>query len=74
MRLSGVDIHIEFSSGGGRRCSLYADPNDIDALKEKLRQIIEDEELRKLCGKGFVQASKFDWKTAELTHNVYMKI
>ena len=60
----------------GGDAALYADPNDIDALKEKLRQIIEDEELRKtLREKGFVQASKFDWKkTAELTHNVYMKI
>lgn len=60
----------------GGDAALYADPNDIDALKEKLRQIIEDDELRKtLREKGFVQASKFDWKkTAELTHNVYLKI
>ena len=60
----------------GRDAALYTDPNDIDALKEKLRQIIEDESERKtLREKGFVQASKFDWKkTAELTHNVYMKI
>ncbi len=60
----------------GGDAALYADPNDIDALKGKLKQIIEDEELRKtLREKGFVQASKFDWKkTAELTHNVYLKI
>jgi glycosyltransferase involved in cell wall biosynthesis len=47
----------------GGDAALYAEPNDIDDLKEKLRQIIEDEELRKtLREKGFVQASKFDWK------------
>lgn len=60
----------------GGDAALYAEPNDIDALKEKLRQIIEDEELRKMLReKGFVQASKFDWKrTAELTHDVYLKV
>jgi glycosyltransferase involved in cell wall biosynthesis len=60
----------------GGDAALYAEPNDIDDLKEKLRQIIEDEELRKtLREKGFVQASKFDWKkAAELTHDVYLKI
>jgi len=60
----------------GGDAALYAEPNDIDALKEKLRQIIEDEELRKtLREKGFIQVSKFGWnKTAELTHNVYTKI
>ncbi len=60
----------------GGDAALYAEPNDIDALKEKLRQIIEDEELRKtLREKGFVQASKFDWKkTAELTYDVYLSI
>lgn len=60
----------------GGDAAIYVEPNDIDAFKEKLRQIIEDEELRKtMRKKGFVQASKFDWKrTAELTHNVYLKI
>lgn len=60
----------------GGEAVLYADPNDIDMLKEKLKQIIEDEDLRnKLREKGFVQVEKFTWKkSAELTHAVYLKM
>jgi O-antigen biosynthesis alpha-1,3-mannosyltransferase len=60
----------------GGDAAVYVDPNDVDALKEKLRQIIDDEGLRRsLREKGFVQAAKFTWKkTAELTYDGYRKI
>jgi glycosyltransferase involved in cell wall biosynthesis len=53
----------------GGDAALYVDPYDIDAMKEKLQRIIEDEGLRRsLREKGFAQAAKFSWKkTAELT-------
>ena len=60
----------------GGNAAVYVDPNDLDALKEKLRQIIDDDGLRRsLREKGFVQAAKFTWrKTAELTYDGYRKI
>ena len=59
----------------GGDAALYAEPNDIDDLKEKLRQIIEDEELRKRCVKRFCSGIKIRLeKAAELTHDVYLKI
>jgi glycosyltransferase involved in cell wall biosynthesis len=60
----------------GGDAALYVDPSDADALKDKLRQIINDDSLRRtLREKGFAQAAKFTWeKTAELTYNCYRKI
>jgi O-antigen biosynthesis alpha-1,3-mannosyltransferase len=60
----------------GGDAALYVDPNDVYALKEKLRQIIEDDGLRRsLREKGFAQAAKFTWKkTAELTYGAYRKV
>jgi alpha-1,3-rhamnosyl/mannosyltransferase len=60
----------------GGDAALYVDPDDTDALKEKIRQIMEDDSLRQsLREKGFLQAAKFTWKrTAELTYEGYRKI
>ena len=60
----------------GGDAALYADPDDTDALKEKIRQIMEDDDLRRsLREKGFLQAAKFTWKrTAGLTYDGYRRI
>ena len=60
----------------GGNAALYVDPGDTDALKEKIRQIMEDHDLRSsLREKGFLQAARFTWKrTAELTYEGYRKI
>ncbi|MBN2189110.1 MAG: glycosyltransferase family 4 protein [Chitinispirillaceae bacterium] len=60
----------------GGDAALYADPDDTDALKEKMRQIIGDDGLRQsLREKGYLQAAKFTWKkTAALTHEGYRRI
>jgi glycosyltransferase involved in cell wall biosynthesis len=59
--------------GGG--AALYADPDDTDALRERIRQIIGDEGLRRsLREKGFLQAAHFTWqRTAELTYEGYRR-
>jgi len=59
----------------GGDAALYVNPDDSDALKGKIRQIMEDESLRRsLREKGFLQAAKFTWKkTAELTYDGYRR-
>lgn len=52
---------------------LLVDPFDVDSIKNKLQQLLDDNALRvKLKQQGFIQASQFSWKLCiENTVNVY---
>ena len=60
----------------GREAVLYVDPLNLDDMKDKLKIIMEDEDLRKdLVKKGFVQAKKFSWeKAARETAAIYRRL
>ena len=59
----------------GGDAAVYVDPHNVEDIKKKLKNVMEDEELRKeLIDKGFTQAKKFSWeKTAKETADVYRK-
>lgn len=60
----------------GGEAALYVDPLNLDDIKDKLKIIMEDEDLRKyLVKKGFVQAKKFSWeKAARETAAIYRRL
>ncbi len=60
----------------GGEAALYVDPLDIDDIKNKLKIVWEDKELRQeMIKKGFVQAKKFSWeKCARETAAVYREM
>lgn len=60
----------------GGNAALYVDPLDIEEIKRKIRNVMEDIKLREeFIEKGFTQAKKFSWKkTADETAMVYHKI
>lgn len=53
----------------GGDAALYVDPNNVDDIANKMKTLLEDEEVRnKLVEKGYQQAKKFSWeKTARET-------
>lgn len=56
--------------------ALFVDPNSLDDIKDKLRLIVKDQQLRKqMIKRGFEQAKKFTWqKCARETAEVYRKV
>lgn len=60
----------------GGKAAIYVDPLNISEMKEKLDNIMKDEDLRKeYIKKGFEQAKKFSWeKCADETAQVYQKL
>ncbi len=60
---------------GGDAC-LYADPLNVDDIREKLDEVWNDKKLREdLVKKGLKQSSKFSWqKCASETVDVYNKV
>lgn len=56
--------------------ALYVDPYNVSDIKDKLKMVTEDSELRKdLIKKGFNQAKKFSWeKCAKETTEVYKRL
>lgn len=60
--------------GGGAVC--YADPENIEDIRQKLDLVMKDEDLRKdLINKGKAQAGKFSWeKAASETRQVYQRL
>ena len=60
---------------GGDAC-LYVDPENVDDIVEKMKELVEDEKLRKkLIEKGHEQAKKFSWdKTAKETLKVLEEV
>ncbi len=60
----------------GGKAAIYVDPLNIAEMKEKLDNIMKDEDLRKeYIKKGFDQAKKFSWeKCSYETTQVYQKL
>lgn len=56
--------------------ALCVDPFDVEDIKKKLKQVMEDQDLRKeLVNEGFEQVKKFSWeKAARETANVYRQL
>lgn len=57
----------------GGDSAIYTDPKDLEDMRKKVRQVMEDESLRAdMRKKGFEQVRKFSWeKCARETANVY---
>lgn len=60
----------------GGDAAIYVNPLSIEDIKEKIRQILKDQNLRKdIIRKGFAQVKKFSWeKCTEETVEVYRRI
>lgn len=60
----------------GGEAALYVDPSDTEDIKEKLKMLMEDENLREeMIKKGLKQVKKFSWeKCAEETRDVYGRL
>ncbi len=60
----------------GGKAALYANPLDVDDIRGKLKEILEDKYLREeLVKKGFEQVKKFSWeKCANETAQVYRNL
>ncbi len=60
----------------GGDAALYVDPLNLEDIKEKLDEVINNRDLQKdLIKKGFEQVKKFSWeKTAERTADVYRRL
>lgn len=60
----------------GGSAVLYVDPLNLEDIKKKLRQVLEDKNLREdIIKKGFEQVKKFSWeKAAKQTLLVYKKL
>jgi glycosyltransferase involved in cell wall biosynthesis len=56
--------------------ALYFNPDDKEDMKNKIKQIIQDEKLREnLRSRGYLQAKKYSWQEcAEKTLGVYLNI
>lgn len=60
----------------GGDAALYVNPQDTDSIKEKIRKILEDKDLRgEMIRRGFEQVKNFSWeKAARETVEVYSKL
>lgn len=60
----------------GGDAALYVDPEDLDALTRKLKEVMEDGGLRHMFIKmGFKQVKKFSWeKCARETAEIYQRL
>ncbi len=60
----------------GGRAGLYADPEDIDEIRKRIKQAFEDESWRKsIISSGIKRAEQFSWEKAALeTMAVYKKV
>ncbi len=58
------------------QAALYFDPENVDDMAAKLKQVLENESLRQeLIKKGKKQAAKYSWaKMAAQTYDVYKKV
>lgn len=57
----------------GGEAAIYVDPENIEDIKKKLKNAMEDESLREdMIKKGFIQTKKFSWeKAAYETAKIY---
>src|SRR3990167_2485564 len=71
-----ITSNVSSMPEAGGDASIYVNPEDLDDIKEKLDEVMNDKDLReKLIKKGFIQAKKFTWKKAAMeTAEVYRKV
>lgn len=60
----------------GRIAAVYVNPEDVEEIKNAIKKVMEDRDLRKeMTRKGFEQAKKFTWeKCAQETVRIYEKV
>ncbi len=60
----------------GGNAALYGNPLDVDGINNRLKQVLEDKDLREeYVKKGFEQVKKFSWeKCATETVDTYIKV
>ena len=60
----------------GGNAALYVNPLDVDGINNRLKQVLEDKDLREeYVKKGFEQVKKFSWeKCATETVDTYIKV
>lgn len=60
----------------GGNGAIYVDPLDVEDMKKKVEQVINDKDLRnEMIKKGFPQVKKFSWeKAAQETAEVYRRL
>jgi|SRR3989344_4431994 len=59
----------------GGNAALYVDPLNLEDIKEKLKKVLEDKDLREeIVRQGYQQVKKFSWdKCAQATEQVYQR-
>ncbi len=60
----------------GGNAVLYVNPLDVDDIRKKLREVLQDKDLRgELIRNGFEQVKKFSWeKTTQQTVEIYRRL
>ena len=60
----------------GGNAAMYVDPSDVEDIRNKLREVMGDNDLREeMIEKGFTQVKKFSWeKAAQQTSDVYRQL
>lgn len=71
-----VTSNISSMPEAGGNGALYVDPLDTEDIKKKLKEVFENDDLRKeLITKGFEQVKKFSWeKCAKETAEIYRRL
>jgi glycosyltransferase involved in cell wall biosynthesis len=71
-----ITSNISSMPEAGGDAALYVDPENVDDIAEKMKQLVKDEKLRKkLAEKGHEQVKKFSWeKTARETLKVLEEV
>lgn len=77
--LSGLPVitsNISSMPEVGGNAAIYVDPFDIEDMREKIENIMNDEQLKQeMIGKGYKRAKEFSWeKTALETAKVYRSL
>ena len=71
-----ITSNVSSMPEAGGDAAFYVDPKNVDDIKEKLQQVMENNDLREdLIKKGFIQAKKFTWKKVAMeTAEVYRRL
>lgn len=71
-----ITSNVSSMPEAGGEAALYVNPEDLSDIREKLKEVMENKELRdNMIEKGFKQAKKFSWeKCAEETYHVYKNL
>jgi len=71
-----ITSNISSMPEAGGDAAVYVDPENMEDMGDKLKQVMEDKSLRgELIKKGFIQAKKFSWQKCALeTAEVYRRL